>query len=86
MRDADGNWAAIIEFVPVTNVLVYERFVTLARVLYQKWVVESPRVKNETVAPSDTMAQASASTPTRVAHCPARKPLLTTTDKSGHVG
>ena len=42
MRDANGDWAVIIEFRPVTSPLVQERFAELARTLYQKWVVEPP--------------------------------------------
>ena len=42
LLDDNGEYAVTFEFRPVTNPLVHERFVHLANLLYQKWVVDSP--------------------------------------------
>lgn len=42
LRNADGEYAAIIEFKPATTVMHYERFCKLARFLYKHWVLEPP--------------------------------------------
>jgi hypothetical protein len=64
-RDERGNLRVTYEFRPATSVLDRERFDDLARILYQRWVLEPPPWESPeatTASPTSTPSLPSEST------------------------